>query len=144
MADYAKAASEFKARLDAKAKKRRDLYAFFEDLKTSLGTEVALANAELAAAGAPAVVLQQASEGEPTIDLVCGKAFCRISQDRSTPSIGGTVVGEAGESTITFLILTEESPLKASRVSLTPELEAKVGPAEIAATLVEALIAGAP
>jgi hypothetical protein len=54
------------------------------------------------------------------------------------------VAGEAGEKTITFMILLEESPVKARRLSLTPETEAKVDPIELAASFVEELIIGAP
>jgi len=54
------------------------------------------------------------------------------------------VIGEAGEKTITFLILLEETPLKARRLSLAPENEEKVDAAGLAATFVEELITGAP
>lgn len=144
MPDYARAASELKARLDAKAKKKSDLDNFFEELKLSIAEEVKKANLELASVGAPSVDFQQASVGEPTIELRCRTAHSKISQDRAAPSISAVVHGESGEKTITFLILVEESPLKAQRVSLAPAIEPKIGPSDIAATLVEELIAGAP
>lgn len=144
MAEYAKAASELKARLDAKAKRKQDLDDFFEELKTCLAEEVKKANAELKTVGAPSVDFQQASVGEPTIELRCRAANCKISQDRSAPSIAAIVKGESGEKSVTFLILPDESPLQAQRVSLAPASEPRIGPPEIAAILVEELIAGAP
>jgi hypothetical protein len=144
MADYAKAAFEFKARLNAKAKKKVDLDAFFEGVRINIAKEVDKANSDLVREGAPTIDLQQASPYEHTIELICRGASCKISQDRSTPSIGAVVAGEAGEKTITFIILTEESPVKARRLSLTPETEAKVDPIDLAASFVEELITGAP
>jgi len=144
MPDYAKAAAELKARLDAKTKRRLDLTAFFEEVRSSLTNEVAKANSELTRVGAAKIEIQQASLEEPTIALICGKASCNVSQDRSAPSIGAVVIGEAGEKTITFLILLEETPLKARRLSLAPENEEKVDAAGLAATFVEELITGAP
>ena len=144
MADYAKAASELKARLDAKAKKKADLDNFFEELKLSIAAEVKKANAELAGVDAPSVDFQEASVGETTIELRCRSANCKISQDRAVPSIAAVVQGESGEKSITFVILPDESPLTAQRVSLAPAIEPKTGPPEIAAILVEELIAGAP
>jgi hypothetical protein len=144
MADYSTAAADLKARLDAKAKRRADLYAFFEALKVGLAREVKTANEALVQAGASTVSMQEASEGEPTIELLCGKATCRISQDWAVPSVGAVITGEAGEKTVTFLIVVEEEPVMAKRVSLTPDLEPKVAVEEVAAIFVEALIAGAP
>jgi hypothetical protein len=144
MTDYAKAALELKGRLDAKTKRRVDLYAFFESLKASLIKEVKLANVELAREGAPLVSLQPASEGEPTIEMTCGTSLCRISQDRAVPSVGAVITGESGSKTITFLIDLQELPLKSSRVSLTPEIEEKVEVSAVAAIFVEAVIMGAP
>ena len=144
MADYAKSALGLKARLDQKIKRRLDLTAFFEGLRSALTLEVAKANIELLKVGAPKVEIQQASLGEPTIELVCDKAICHLSQDRGVPSIGAILKGESGEQTITFLVLVDESPLKACRISLTPEIEEKVDAVQIAATFVDALIAEAP
>jgi hypothetical protein len=144
MTDYAKAASDLKARLDAKVKRRLDLTAFFEEVRVSLTKEVTQANVELIKAGAPKIDIQQASLGEPTIELVCDKASCHISQDRSAPSVGAVIVGESGEKTVTFLILVDESPLRARRLSLAPATEPKVDANELAATFVEELITGAP
>jgi hypothetical protein len=78
------------------------------------------------------------------MELLCRGVSCKISQDRSVPSIGAVVAGEAGEKTVTFIILIEETPVKARRLSLTPENEAKVDPADLAASFVEELITGAP
>ena len=144
MADYSKAASDLKARLNAKTKRRTDLYAFFEALKVGLEREVKVANAALVQVNASTVSMQQASEGEPTIELLCGKATCSISQDWTVPSVGAVIVGEAGEKTVTFVIVIAEEPVMAKQVSLTPDLEAKVSADDVAATFVEALIAGAP
>jgi|SRR5271168_2810850 len=155
MADYSKAASGLKARIDAKVKRRLDLDAFFEELRTGISKEVEKANAELTKEGAPKIEVQRASVGEPTIELRCNKATCDVSQDRSTPSIGAVVTGEAGEKTITYHVLLEESPLKArrlsptsetgqKRLSLTSEIEGKVDVVQIASTFVEELISGAP
>jgi hypothetical protein len=144
MADYAKAASELKARLNAKIKRKADLNAFFEAVRTNMRKEVDKANVELYANSAPKIDIRQESPEEPTIELACGNAICKISQDRSTPSIAAVITGEAGEKTVTFIILTEESPLTAQRVSLAPANEAKVEPSYIAATIVEELITGAP
>ena len=144
MTDYAKAAFDFKARLNAKAKKKADLDAFFEGVRVNIVKEVDRANAELSREGAPKIDVQQASPHEYTIELACRTASCKISQDRDAPSIGAVVAGEAGEKTITFLILFDESPIKARRLSLTPETEEKVDPSELAASFVEELITGAP
>src|SRR5580658_6709049 len=97
MADYSKAASDLKARINAKVKRRLDLDAFFEELRTGLTKEVEKANAELTKAAAPKIEIQPASVGEPTIELRCNKATCNVSQNRTTPSIGAVVAGEAGE-----------------------------------------------
>jgi len=144
MTDYAKAAFDFKARLNAKTKKKADLDAFFEGVRVNIVKEVDKANIELVKAGAPKIDLQQASPHEYTIEIVCRAATCKISQDRSKPSIGAVIAGEAGEKTITFIILFEESPIKARRLSLTPETEAKIDPSEVAGSFVEELITGAP
>ncbi len=144
MADYAKAASELKSRLDAKTKKKNDLDTFFEGVKSNIIKEVGKANAELSAVKAPKIDIRQESPDEPTIELACGIAICKISQDRSAPSIGSVIHGESGEKTVTFLILTGETPVKAQRVSLSPSTEPQVEPPEVAATIVEELIAGAP
>lgn len=144
MANYAKAASDFKARLDAKVKRRTDLSSFFEALRSSIRKEVERANVELSANSAPNIDLRQEGHEEPTIELACGKAICKISQDRTVPSVAAIVTGEAGEKTLTFIILIEESPVTAQRVSLAPALEEKVRTSEIAATIVEELIMGAP
>jgi hypothetical protein len=144
MTDYTKAASDLKARLDAKVKRRLDLTAFFEEVRTALSKEAAKANLELEKQGAPKIDIQQASLGEPTIELVCGQARCNVSQDRSAPSVGAVVTGESGEKTITFLILVDESPIRARRLSLTPETEEKVDANLLAATFIEELITGAP
>jgi hypothetical protein len=144
MADYFKAASEFKARLNAKATRAAELDSFFEGVRTSLHEEIANANAYLARENAPKIDFK---EGWPTgtaIELTCASATCKVSLDPDKPSIAGVVTGEEGEKTVTFLLLDDESPLKAQRVSLTPEIELKVGPPEVAASLVEELIAGAP
>jgi hypothetical protein len=143
MADYAKAASDLKARINAKIKKKADLTAFFESVRVSMGQEVQKANVELAANKAPEIYLREEGFEEPTIELKCGNTVCKIAQDRRAPSITATVSGENGETTVTFIILTEESPLLAQRVSLAPAVEEKVGSDAIAATIVEALIQGA-
>jgi len=144
MVDYAKAAFDFKARLNAKAKRKTDLDAFFEGIRVNIGKEVDKANLDLAREGAPTIDLQQASPYEHTMELLCRGVSCKIFQDRSVPSIGAVVGGEAGEKTITFIILLEETPVKARRLSLTPDAEAKVDPVDLAATFVEELITGAP
>jgi hypothetical protein len=144
MVDYPKAAFDFKARLNAKAKRKADLDAFFEGIRLSIGKEVDKANVELSREHAPKIDVQQASPHEYTIELVCRAAKCNISQDRSVPSIGAVISGEAGQKTVTFLILIDETPVRARRLSLTPETEPKIDPAELAATFVEELITGAP
>jgi hypothetical protein len=143
MADYAKAAFDLKARVAAKSKRRADLTAFFESVRSSIGQEVAKAKVELAANGAPEIYLREEGLEEPTIELKCGTAVCKISQDRSVPSISASILGESGETSVTFLILTDETPLLAQRVSLAPAVEEKVGTDAIAATIVETLILGA-
>jgi hypothetical protein len=130
--------------LNAKAKKKADLDAFFEGVRVNIVKEVEKANAELTREGAPKLDVQQASPHEYTIEIVCRTASCKISQDRSVPSIGAVVAGEAGEKTITFVILFDESPIKARKLSATPETEEKVDPSDLAATFVEELIIGAP
>jgi hypothetical protein len=144
MADYAKAAFDLKARLNAKAKRKADLNAFFEAVRSNIRKEVEKANAELSVNGAPKIDIRQESPEEPTIELACGSAICKISQDRSAPSIAATIKGETGEKTVTFILLDEESSVTAQRVSLAPANEEKVGPIEIASTFVEELIVGAP
>src|ERR1700733_2550615 len=101
MTDYAKAASDLKARLNAKVKRRLDLTAFFEEVRTALSKEAAKANLELDKLNAPKIEIQQASLGEPTVELMCGEASCNVSQDRSAPSVGAVIAGESGEKTIT-------------------------------------------
>lgn len=143
MADYAKAASDLKARIDAKTKKKADLTAFFESVRASIAVEVEKANIELAANKLPEIYLREEGYEEPTIEIKCGSTVCKVSQDRTVPSISASILGEAGESSVTFLILTEETPLLAQRVSLAPAVEEKVGTDAIAATIVETLILGA-
>ena len=148
MADYAKAASELKARVD----KIADLVAFFESVRSNLFTETEKANSALAYENAPLIEFKQGWPDGPAIELACGNATCTVSQDIHVASIAAVVQGQAGQTTVTFLILADEStptstpisPVVARRVSLTPDIEEKVGPAEIAAAFVEALIQGAP
>jgi hypothetical protein len=144
MADYAKAAAGLKARVDAKTKRKNDLTAFFESVRSSIAKEVTKANVELSANGVPKIDLQQEGFEEPKIQLQCGYAICKIALDRNAPSIAAQIVGESGEKTVTFVILTEESPLSAQRASLAPAVEEKVVASHIAATFVEELIASAP
>lgn len=143
MVDYAKAAFDLKARINAKIKKKVDLTAFFESVRTSMGQEVEKANIELAANKAPEIHLREEGYEEPTIELKCGSTICKVSQDRKVPSISAIVSGESGENTVTFIILTEETPFRAQRVSLAPQVEEKVGTDGIAAAIIEALILGA-
>lgn len=144
MVDYPKAASDLKARLNAKAKRRVDLDAFFEGVRVNIVKEVEKANVELSREGAPTIDLQLASPFEHTIELACKNARCNISQDRSVPSIGAVVTGEAGEKTTTFIILVNESPVKARRMNLTTDEAEKVDASDLAAAFVEELIMGAP
>jgi hypothetical protein len=143
MADYAKAASDLKARINAKIKKREDLNAFFEALRASMRTEVDKANVELSAVKAPTIDLRQEGFEEPTIELACANTVCRVSQDRTVPSVSAAVEGATGEKTVTFVILMDESPITAQRVSLAPALEEKLSTDAIAAVMVEELIQGA-
>jgi len=140
MADYAKAASELKTRVD----KIADQVAFFESVRSNLFTELEKANSALAYENAPLIEFKQGWPDGPAIELACGNATCTVSQDIHAASIAAVVLGQAGQTTVTFLILPDESPLAARRVSLTPDIEKKVGPAEIATAFVEALILGAP
>jgi hypothetical protein len=144
MVDYSKAAFDLKARLNAKAKRRVDLDAFFEGVRVNIVKEVEKANVELLKEGAPTVDLQLASPFEHTIELACRNASCKISQDRSVPSIGAIIAGEAGEKTVTFLILVNESPVKARRINFSTDDTEKADPTDLAATFVEELIVGAP
>jgi hypothetical protein len=144
MADYAKAASDLKARLDAKYKRIADLNDFFESVRSAITTEVASANAELSARKAPTIAIREEATGEPTIQLACMNALCKIAQNRDVPSISAVITGEAGETTLTFIIQIDQSPVTAQQVSLAPAAEPRLSPAEIAARFVEALIAGAP
>lgn len=143
MVDYAKAAFDLKARINAKIKKKADLTAFFESVRISMGHEVEKANIELAANKAPEIYLREEGYEEPTIELKCGSSICNVSQDRRTPSISAVVSGESGETSVTFLILTDVTPFVAQRVSLAPAVEEKIGTDGIAATIVESLILGA-
>jgi hypothetical protein len=143
MVDYAKAASDLKARINAKIKKRADLNAFFEALRASIRVQVEAANVELSAVKAPTIDLRQEGYEEPTIELALGNTIGKITQDRSVPSLTAAILGAGGEKTVTFVIQTEESPLTAQRVSLAPALEEKLGTDAIAATIVEELISGA-
>jgi hypothetical protein len=144
MTDYAKAASDLKARLDAKFKRIADLNEFFESVRGSIATEVASANTELAEKCAPTIAIREEGVGEPTIQLACQNAICKISQNRDVPSISAVITGESGETTLTFVILVDQSPVVGQQVSLAPATEPKLSPSEIAAKFVEALIAGAP
>jgi hypothetical protein len=143
MVDYAKAASDLKARINAKIKKRADLNAFFEALRTSIRVQVEEADVELSAVKAPTIDLRQEGYEEPTIELALGSTICKITQDRSVPSVTATILSGSGEKTVTFVIQTDESPVTAQRVSLAPALEEKLGSDAIAATIVEELITGA-
>jgi hypothetical protein len=144
MADYFKAASEFKARLNAKATKAANLDGFFEGVRSSLREEIANANAYLARENAPKIDFKEGRPAGVSIELACASATCKVFLDRDVPSIAAVITGEAGEKTVTFILVEEESPLKARRVSLTPETEEKVGPTEVASSMVEELITGAP
>jgi hypothetical protein len=143
MVDYARAASDLKARINAKIKRRADLNAFFEALRASIRVQVEAANIELSAVKAPTIDLRQEGYEEPTIELALGNTICKIAQDRSVPSLTATIPGGSGEKTVTFVIQTEQSPVTAQRVSLAPALEEKLGPDAIAAAIVEELILGA-
>lgn len=143
MADYFKAASEFKARLTAKATKAAELDGFFESVRSGIHEEIANANAYLARENAPKIEFK---EGWPegAIELVCATAIAKVTLDPDVPSIATVIAGEEAEKTVTFTLLHDQSPLKAQRVSLTPATEENVGPHEVAAAIVEELITGAP
>jgi hypothetical protein len=144
MADYSKAAFDLKARLNAKARKKADLTAFFENVRVHILSEVEKANVELVKEGAPKIDLQQASPYEATIEIACRTATCIISQDRSIPSISAVVHGELGDKTIAYRILCEESPIKARKLSDASETQANVDASDMASTFVEELIMIAP
>jgi hypothetical protein len=145
MVDYAKAASDLKARMNAKTKRREDLSAFFETLRVSVQGEVNKANVELSKNQAPDIAMREEGFEEPTIELRCGGAVCQIAQDRSVPSVSASILGTrplhpSAAKTVTFAILLDESPIAAQRVSLAPALEPKLDTEAIAATIVEELI----
>jgi hypothetical protein len=147
MVDYAKAATELKARLDAKKKRIADLDSFFVFLRGDVGAETQKANVELAALAAPAIFVSAENSDEianQTIQLTCGDAVATIAQDRTAPSLTATIASESGAKTVTFVIDPSQSPATAQRVSLAPAVEPKRGTQEIAATFVEELIASAP
>jgi len=145
MVDYAKAASDLKARMNAKTKRREDLVAYFEALRVSVQGEVGKANLELTNNQAPNINMREEGVEEPTIELRCWNTVCQISQDRSVPSGSAAILGAnpldpSAAKTVTFAILLDESPIAAQRVSLAPALEEKLGTEAVAATIVEALI----
>ena len=144
MADYFKAASEFKARLTAKATKSAELDAFYESVRSGIHEEIANANAYLARENAPKIEFTEGWPAGPNIGLVCSGATCKARMNTEVPSIAAVIHGEEAEKTVTFTLLHDQKPLKAQRVSLTPATEEKVGPHEVAATIVEELITGAP
>lgn len=157
MTDYGKAASELKSRLEAKAKREAELNAFIEAVRTSLFTEVEKANSALTYEGDPLIEFKQGGPDGPTIVLTCGAATAKISllapadpkvprdpKAADDPSIVANIVSESGEKTVTYFILQRESPLRARRISLSPDEEQKIEPAEIASTIVEELINSAP
>jgi hypothetical protein len=144
MADYFKAASEFKARLTAKATKAAELDAFFESVRSGIHEEVANANAYLARENAPKIEFKEGWPQGAIIELACATAIAKVTLDPDAPSITAVIAGEDAEKTVTFILLHDQSPLKAQRVSLTPATEEKVGAHEVAAIIVEELITGAP
>ena len=144
MSDYAQAAAQLKARLDARAKKIADFDAFYESLRSHLFTESEIANSALTYENAPQIEFVEGwPEGE-AMKLVLGGATCQISRDRQKPSIAADIHAESGPKTVTFLVLESESPMMAQRVSLTPAIESKIGPEGIAGVILVELITGAP
>lgn len=147
MADYFKAASEFKARLTAKATKAAELDAFYESVRSGIHEEIANANAYLARENAPKIEFKEGWPKGAIIELVCSTAIAKVTLNPDAPeapTIAAVIAGEEAEKTVTFTLLHDQTPLKAQRVSLTPATEEKVGPHEVAATIVEELITGAP
>ena len=144
MADYFKAASELKARLTAKATKAAELDTFFESVRSGIHEEIANANAYLARENAPKIEFKEGWPKGATIELACATATGKVALDPDAPSITAVIAGEDAEKAVTFILLHDQTPLKAQRVSLTPATEEKVGPHEVAATIVEELITGAP
>ena len=140
MADYEKAAADLKARLDAADKRTRDLNDFFEALRAAVTKEVTKANAELAKLTLPPIMVQQEGLGEPTMRLACKHASTKITQDREVPSIIATLHGEEGDKPITFVVLPDETPITAQRVSLAPATEPKLSPVQMAEIIVEEFI----
>jgi hypothetical protein len=144
MADYAKAASDLKARLDAKARRTANLDAFFEALRVGLSDEAEQANSALTYEGAPTIEFKEGWSTGDIIVITCGTATATITQDREAPNVAANITSETGERSVTFIILPDESPATAQRVSLSPVTEPKIEPRASAATIIEELIASAP
>ena len=149
MTDYPQAAAELKARLDAKNKKIADYHDFWEDLRNNLLIEAEKANSALTYQDAPKIDSPKTEtyEGAPNervTQFTLGTATSIIHLDQEKHSIAALIKGESGEKTVTYLIDEEQSPLTASRVSISPANEPKIAPAAIAESFIEALITGAP
>lgn len=136
MADYAQAASALKARWNA----RNDVARFYDDVRQALVVEIEKANSALAYEQLPLI---QISDSTP-LQLTCVETQATVELDKKTPAISANISNEFGEKSVTFTVDAAQSPLKARRVSLAPEIEALIGPDGVAAIIVEELIEGAP
>lgn len=136
MADYANAASGLKARLDLRAKN----LAFFESVRSSLFVEVEKANSALIYEGVPTIEYRE----DTPLELICAGAIATVGLDIMTPAIATTIKNAAGEKSVTFFLQNDETSTYARRASLAPATEAKSTPEEIAAAIIEELIAEAP
>jgi len=144
MADYTKAASDLKVRLDAKAKRAANLDAFFEAVRVALSDEAEKANSALTYEGAPTIEFKEGWSTGDIIVITCATATATVTQDREAPNVAANIVSEAGEKPVTFIILPDESPVTAQRVSLSPATEPKIEPQAAAETIIQELIASAP
>jgi hypothetical protein len=113
-------------------------------VRQALMLEVEKANSALAYEELPLIAIST----DVPVKLTCLGASCTVLLDEKDPAIAASITNEWGEKPVTFLIQPNPSvagaPLTARRVSLTPDIEALVSPGQIAAVIVEELIAGAP
>ena len=98
MVDYARIASDAKAKWDAKCARHESLYTLFEDLKLILQTEVDAANVALRRENLPSIMLQIEKD---SVEL--NYAFkCTISLDLKECLIVATFLGETVRRQLTF------------------------------------------
>jgi hypothetical protein len=140
MSDYSKAACDLKRRWDTSAAKGAHLMAFFESMRSALSREVERANSALDSEDLPNIEFKK----ENPIEIACVGSKCEIHLVSDLNMILVNFASRSGEKSLRFSIQECSDPPMAHEICHSAAAEEEFAPREVAAAVIEELIAGAP